>query len=812
MIDTLLQDLRYAVRTLAKSPSFTCVAVLTLALGIGANTALFSVVNAVLLRPLPYHEPDRLVAVWEANPGRGSDRNVVSPGNYLDWQSQNHVFADIAALRGWRANLSGVEQPEEVPVEYVTGNLFRTLGVRPLVGRTFTDEEVRPRGPEAVILSYETWQRLFGASPSAVGTTVVLNETPRTVVGVMPAGFVSPGASLLGAGAPSRPRMWLPLRLDPAVDYRATTGRYLVSVARLRPGITLARAQDELATIARRLEQAHPQFDAGWGVRLIPLGDQVVGGVRRTLVVLQGVVAFVLLIACGNVANLQLARATARQRDIAVRSALGAARGRIVRQLVTESLVLSGLGAVLGLWLARGGTALLSAFSASSVTRWEEIRVDGRTLVFTLGLALASSIIFGLAPAAHAAKQDLQGILKEGARVTSGGARARGLLVSAQVALAMVLLVGAGLLLRSFLRLQGQAPGFDPDRVLTARIQLAAQRYDSAARRVQFFQALLERVRRVPGVRAASAVTWLPFGGGGSANGFFIEWRPLPRPGEEPDADIRGVDPQYFRAMHIPIVRGQPFTDFDGPQVRKAVVINETLARTLFRNEDPIGQHVLMPWGDTLRGEIVAVAGDAKSVALDVAPRPTIYWAMSQFPSSFMTLVVRSAEDPLRVAPAIRAELRALDPNQPLADVRTLEEYLDRSVAQRRLTMLLLAAFAGIAFALAAVGIYGVLAHSVAQRTREIGLRMALGARAHDVLRMVVRQGMGAVGAGVLAGVAGALTLTRVMTSLLFGVSATDPLTFAGVAAVFAGVALLACWLPARRAARVDPMVALRYE
>ena len=321
MIDTLLQDLRYAVRTLAKSPSFTCVAVLTLALGIGANTALFSVVNAVLLRPLPYHEPDRLVAVWEANPGRGSDRNVVSPGNYLDWQSQNHVFADIAALRGWRANLSGVEQPEEVPVEYVTGNLFRTLGVRPLVGRTFTGEEVRPRGPEAVILSYETWQRLFGASPSALGTTVVLNETPRTVVGVMPAGFVSPGASLLGAGAPSRPRMWLPLRLDPAVDYRARVGRYLVSVARLRPGVTLARAQDELAAIARRLEQAHPQFDAGWGVRLIPLGDQVVGGVRRTLVVLQGVVAFVLLIACGNVANLQLARATERQREIAVRSA-----------------------------------------------------------------------------------------------------------------------------------------------------------------------------------------------------------------------------------------------------------------------------------------------------------------------------------------------------------------------------------------------------------------------------------------------------------------------------------------------------------
>jgi putative ABC transport system permease protein len=811
-MESLLQDIRYAGRSLLKSPGFTVVAVLTLALGIGANTAIFSVVNAVLLRPLPYAEPERLVMVWERNLQRGRDRNVISPANYLDWQSQNRVFSDIAARLYWRANLGGVEQPEELPVEYVTGNFFRTLGVRPLLGRTFTEAEDRPGGASAVLVSYDAWRRLFGGSPGVLDRSVVLNETPYTIVGVMPAGFASPGVVALGRSGRDRPQMWLPLRLDPSRDYRATSGRYLQAVARLKPGTSEANAQGDLDVIARRLSEAYPSFDAGWGVHLIPLGEQVVGGVRRALLILAGVVAFVLLIACANVANLQLVRAAARRREFAVRAALGASRGRVVRQLLAESVLLAGIGGLVGLLLASWGTGLLSALASAGLPRANEIRADGLTLLFTLGLSLASGILFGVAPALHASRPDLHDALREAARGTGRGSRTRGLLVGAQVALSMVLLIGAGLLIRSFSRLQAQDPGFNPEHVLTARIQLASARYDSTGRQVQFFQDLLERVRRVPGVRAASAITWLPFSGLGSATSFYVEGRPLPGPGEELSADIRAVDPQYFRTMQIPVTRGVPFTDVDGPRTRKAVVINETMARTMFLGQDPIGQHVLMPWDDTLRGEIVAVAGDAKHVALDSLARPMIYWAMSQFPSSFMTLVVRAANDPMDLVPSIRSELRALDPNQPLADVKPLVDYLGRSVAQRRFTTLLVAAFAGIALALAAVGLYGVLAYSVSQRTREIGVRMALGARAGDVLGMVVRQGMIVVGAGVVVGIGGAIGLTRVMTALLYGVSATDPPTFITVVAVFGLVAFLACWLPARRATRVDPMVALRSE
>jgi putative ABC transport system permease protein len=811
-MDTVLQDLRYAVRSLLKSPGFAIVAVLTLALGIGANTAIFSVVNAVLLRPLPYADPDRLVMVWERNLQRSRDRNVISPGNYLDWRSQSRAFSDIAALRAWRANLRGVEQPEELPVEYVTGNFFRTLGVQPVLGRTFTEAEDRPGGATAVLLSYDAWQRLFGGSPGVLDRSVVLNETPRRIVGVLPAGFASPGSAALGRSGRDRPQMWLPLRLDPSQDYRTTSGRYLLAVARLKPGISVANAQGDLDVIGRRLSETYPGFDAGWDVHLIPLEEQIVGGVRRALWILAGVVAFVLLIACANVANLQLVRAAARQREFAVRAALGASRGRVVRQLLAESMLLGGIGGLAGLLLASWGTGLLSALGSAGLPRANEIRADGWTLVYTLGLSLASGILFGVVPALHASRTGLHDALREGARDTSRGSRTRGLLVGAQVALSMVLLIGAGLLIRSFDRLQAQDPGFNPEDVLTTRIQLSSARYDSTGRQIRFFQGLLERVRRVPGVRSASAITWLPFSGLGSATRIYVEGRPLPRPGEELSADIRGVDPQYFRTMQIPVTHGVPFTDADGPRTRQAIVINATMARTMFPGQDPIGQHILMPWGDTLRGEIVAVAGDAKHVALDSLARPMVYWAMSQFPSSFMTLVVRTAGDPMGLVPAIRSELKALDANQPLADVKPLAEYLGRSVAQRRFTTLLVAVFAGIALVLAAVGLYGVLAYSVSQRTREIGVRMALGARAGDVLRMVVRQGMLVVGAGVVVGIGGALALTRVMTALLYGVSATDPPTFITVVAVFGLVALVACWLPARRATRVDPMVALRSE
>jgi putative ABC transport system permease protein len=812
MRDTLIQDLRYALRTLRRTPGFTVAAVACLALGIGANTAIFSVINGVLLRPLPFANPDALVVVWEAVPRRGKDRNVVSPANYLDWRAQSSVFTDIGAYIDWRANLTGLDEPVEVATSIATASFFEVLGVPAALGRVYTEAEDVPNGPAVAVLSHRLWQRQFGGRADALGKSMNLNGRPVTVVGVMPEGFGMEG---------SKADVWTPMGLDPAIDYRTRTGRYLTGVARLKTGVSPARAQTEMDAIARRLETAHPSFNAGWGVTVVPMYEQVVGGVRRSLVVLGGVVAFVLLIACANVANLLLARSTGRSREIAVRSALGAGRRRVVQQLLTESVVLALLGGAVGLFLAYWALQAVRTLAPQGVPRLASIGMDGWTLVFTAAIALATGLVFGLVPALHAGRGDLQSVLREGSRGSTSVGRARGTLVVAQVALSLVLLVGAGLMIRSFAKLQSVDPGFDPDGVLTARLQLAGQRFRASSEATAFFTQLLERVERLPGVASVGAINWLPFAGLGSGTSYWIEGRPVPPPTEEFVADVRGVDTSYFRTMRIRVARGVPFDARVNSESPKQVVVNEAFVRAHFAGSNPIGEHVLMPWGDTLRGEIVGVVADTKHTGLDSLARPMIYWAMKQFPTNFMTLVVRSqcaagagaaACDPMRLVPAITREVRALDPNQPLADVKPLDAYLGQSVAQRRFSMTLLGIFSGVALLLAAVGIYGVLAYSVAQRTREIGVRMALGARDSTVAGMVVREALGVVGVGLAIGVAGALALTRVLASLLYEVSPTDPLTFVGVALVLGAVALAASYLPARRAARVDPIVALRQE
>ena len=799
----MLHDIRVALRSLARTPGFTLVVVLTLALAIGANTSIFTVVDGVLLRPLPYHEPDRLMMLWERQADEPDSRNVISPENWRDWRSRLRSVEDAAAVFDFEVSVTGLGDPEQVPAQAVTASTFPVLGVNPMLGRTFTDEEDTPEGPAVAVLSHAYWESRFGRDPAAVGRSLTVNGTPFEVIGIMPPGFNLPE---------SRAQLWVPLSLDPAVDYRVQSGRFLRAFGRLAPDATAQQAEDEIRSVARQLEQEYPAFNTGWSATAIPLAEQVVGGTRRALLVLVGVVAFVLLIACANIANLQLARAVSRRREVAVRAALGASRERIVRDQLVESLVLAAIGGVLGLLLAVWATEALVRLAPASLPRAGEIEISARTFAFTSGLVILSALLFGLLPGLTAARIDLQSTLKEGGR-GSAASSGRGALVAVQIALSLVLLVGAGLMLRSFARLSQIDPGFKPENVLTAKINLPASRYETPERQTLLIQQLLERVRALPGVTSASATSWPPFERTGTVKtSYWLTSRPLPPPGEEPGANISAVDPEYFRTMGIEVVRGEPFTYADGAGTRMAVVVDEELVRTMFPDEDPIGQHLKMEWGDTLDAEIVAVVRDVHQRALDSLPEPTIYWAHAQFTRPRMHLVIRTAGAPSALIPAVREQLQALDPELPLADPKPLTDYLGDTVAARRFTMLLLGGFAAVALVLAAVGIGGVVANGVAQRTREIGVRMALGARRQDVLRMIMRQGMLMAGAGIAAGIIGALVLTRVIASLLYGTSPTDPITFTLVAAGLASVAAFATFIPARRATRVDPLVALREE
>ncbi len=833
-MQTLWQDLRFGARMLVKKPGFTLVAVLTLALGIGANTAIFSVVNATLLRPLPFPQPDRLALFWGSKPRTNMPQLPLSLPNFNDVRAQCQSCESLSAWTIGHSNLTqGPTQdaePERVQYAIVTADFFATLGVQPLFGRAFRAEEDNPGQASAVIISHSLWRRRFGADPAAVGKTITLDGQPREICGVLPAGFRF-------ASFPKETEVWMPFGLDPFRGRRHARGAQALGVvARLKPGVTLQQTQAELDVISRRLEQAEPFFNTNWRLQAVALHEQASGKLRRGLFVLLGAVAFLLLIACVNVANLQLARAAARRREIAIRVALGAGRFRIVRQLLVESLLLAGLGGMAGALLAWWGVDLFALIPYNAPNLFtpytvpaEQIGVDGRALGFTCLVTLLASILFGLAPAwrlGQAAKTNTQTALKEGgAQASQGTGRWRGLLVTAEVALALMLLIGAGLMIRSFARLQGVDPGFDPQNVLTCDINLPESKYQRP-QAAQFYERLLERVAALPGVSAAGAVEFLPMSGMDSNTGLLIEGRPRPAPSERIFAHHRVVTPDYFRALGIRLLQGRGFTAADNDKAPRVAIINETMARRYWPGENPIGKRAALdieamrfhpdraPDFDLALGlrEIVGVVADVKHAGPAGETVPEFYAPLAQRPARDMTLVVRTAADPAEALSLVRREVYALDKDQPVDNASTMSEWLAASVAQPRFNFLLLTVFAAVALALAALGIYGVMAWTVAQRTQEIGIRMALGARAQDVFRLMIWQGMKPAMLGVALGLLGAAALTRLMKSLLFEMSATDPVTFVVIALLLTLVALAACYIPARRAAKVDPMVALRQQ
>jgi putative ABC transport system permease protein len=801
--DEMFQDLRFGLRMLLKHKGFTAIAILTLSLGVGANTAIFSVVNAVLLRPLPFAEPERLL--WFGGWAGADKEQGVTPADFLDYREQCQSFTQIAASvsDGIPMNLSGGGEPERIKGGYVTANYLDVFGVKPILGRTFGAEEVE-RGELVAVLSYALWERRFGADPSIINRKITLDNRKFTVIGVMQPRFqYPPGVEI-----------WQPFSFPASLQspFRSREFHFLRPIARLKPGVTRAQAQAEVETIARRLQSLYPKTNANQSLFLWPLQERLVGNIRLTLLTLLGAVGCVLLIACANVANLLLARASARGREIAVRSALGASRGRVVRQLLTESLALAALGGLGGMLLAKWGVKLLVALSADYLPRADEVRINATVFGFTLAVALLTGLLFGLAPALQSARLDLTEALKEGAKSAGSGARRHrtlNLLVVGEVALAMMLLIGAGLLINSFVRLQQVSPGFDEKNLLTARIDIPNP-YAQPEKKKQFFEQLQLRVAALPGVEAVGMVTELPLARQSSDFNFNIEGRPEPAPGQSPHADIRNVNHGYFRAMRIPLLKGRYFTEADVRDNAKVVLISDELARLYFTGENPLSQHLLMGAPGKESFEIIGVVGDVRHRGLDRGLRQTIYSPSLRL--GYTNLVIRTTNDPVSLAAAVRREVTAIDPNQPVADIKTMERWVSESVAQPRFRTLLLGLFSGAALLLAMVGIYGVMSYAVTQRVHELGVRMALGARAGDVLRLVISQGMKLALAGVAIGLAAAFALTRLIKDLLFGVRATDPLTFVTIALLLAGVALVACYLPARRATKVDPMVALRHE
>ncbi|HVE78695.1 MAG TPA: ABC transporter permease [Gemmatimonadaceae bacterium] len=804
----LRQDATFAIRQLAKSPVFTAVAVVTLALGIGANTAIFSIVNGVLLRPLPYADPGRLVRVW---PAVGPEQNAFSVLNFLDWREQaTRSFSGMAAATGQTLNLTGEGEPERLRGAQVTANMFDVLGTRAVVGRTFVAGDDAAGAGRVAVLSTELWRRRFGGDSRVVGRTLRLNGEPFTVVGV----------AATGTGYPRTAELWVPFRFDSVTTDPTNRGaQYLSAVARLRRDVTAEAAKQETDAIAQRLAEQYPASNKQMTSSIIqPLHEQMVGDVRKALVAILGAVGLVLLIACANVANLMLVRATARETEVAVRAALGAGRGRIIRQFLTESLILSLAGATAGVVLASWLLRLVARFGPEDIPRLADVALDGRALGVTALVAVATGVVFGLIPALQSAAPDLARTLREGGRGVrsrAASARMRASLVVGELALAVMLLAGAGLMIRSFRQLLRVELGFEPERVVAFQTVLPDAKYDTVPKIRALTSAYQERLRTIPGASATAIALSVPMSG----MGFFITIRhidgfPDPAPGEGEASAIRSVGPGFFRALGIPLVRGRDFTDQDHGGAAKVAIVNRAAVRKFFKGQDPIGRRIEIGWGigdgDRVGGEVVGIVGDVREDGVAEEAAPILYFPFDQAPPGGFTTVIKTAGATAPVLAAARAALRDLDPELPIYNVRTMEERVAESVAQPRFYTVLLGGFAAVALLLAAVGIYGVMSYSVGQRTGEIGVRMALGARPGDVQRLVVRQGMTLAIVGVAIGVAAALASGRVMASMLFGVKASDPVTFAAVLAVLSGAALLACWLPARRAARVDPMTALR--
>jgi predicted permease len=807
---TLLQDLRYSLRGLLKSPGFTLAALLALALGTGANTAIFSVVNAVLLKPLPYPEPDRIVMVWGRFLGQGVTESKLSGPELLDFQVKSHAFTQLAASYDTKYNLTGEGEPERLPVTVASAALFDILGARAEVGRPFNRQEDSPGHDTVAVLSHDFWARRFGSSREVIGKSLTLNGHPFTVVGVMPPGFAYPSRET---------EVWLPLGLDSARP-GGRFSHYLSLLGRLKPGVSLAAAQDEMAAVARQIQAENQKdgyypADSGWGAFVQPLRERIVGEVRPALLLLLGAVGFVLLIACANVANLLLARSEGRQREIALRAAIGAGRGRIFRQLMTESLCLALLGGALGLVLASLGVHLLIVLNPPNVPRLSEASsLDGTVLLVSLSIALLTGVVFGLAPMFHSLRIDLNESLKEGARGSTGraGEATRRMLIVSEVGLSLILLIGAALTIESFLRLQKVAPGFHAERVLTAQLTLSRSKYREGPQQAAFFTRLAEAARALPGVEAVGLVSQLPLTDDDSSGNITLEGRPL-APGEvPPEVSLRTVDPGYFAAMRIPVAKGRVFAAADRADAPAVAVVDQAMARRFWPDGQSLGKRLKLGGRDSKSPwmTVVGVVGDVKHHGLNAAEQEAIYVSEAQLPQAMMSLVVRSASSPAGLVKPVKRAVRTLDPDLPVARVATLESLLQASLARPRFNLLLISILAVLALLLTVVGIYSVVSYSVLQRAHEIGIRMAIGSDRRGVLTLIIRQVLTYTGIGIGVGLVGAVLLTRLMSRLLFGVSATDVSVFAGVSLLLMAVSAAAGYIPARRATRLDPVAVLR--
>jgi putative ABC transport system permease protein len=822
LAETMMQDFCYGLRTMLRAPGFTALAVIVLALGIGANTAIFSVVNAVLLRPLPFDQPDRLIQLWHTPPQAafpGMKIFAVSPANFIDWRNQSRAFEGMSAYGFGRYTLTGSGNPEAIRTCAGTSGLFSILHVRPMLGRDFLDDEYKPGHDHEVVLSYRLWRSHFGGNPEIVGKNIELTGQAFAVIGVMGAGFQFPIAS----DPDDQPQMWKPLAWSDQARAVRDNHNYAV-VARLRDGVSLRQAQAELDAISNGLAQQYPSQNKGWGAIAVPLRDDLVSDVRPALLILLGAVLFVLLIACANVASLILSRTFSRRKESAVRAALGATRRRLLQQAFTETLLLGVIGGALGLVFAHYGLILIVRFLAQRLPRSNEIALDGRVLVFTLGVSLFTGFAAGLLPALRMAKADLNEALKQGLGRTasdSGGGRTRNVLVVSEVALSLMLLIGAGLMIRSLWILQKTNPGFDPDHVVTMTVSIPQNKFPEPGQEVSYFNRVLERVRALPGVQAAGLIDAMPLSDDGSHQPISIEGRPALAMADQPNVDVRLISPGYLSAMHISLLRGRGVDDSDVPGRPGAVLISQSMAELFWPHEDPIGKHLTMYFFPDVARVVVGVVADVKLQALnETRPAPTLYLPLGQLSppkganwSSFgMILAVRTGMGPVSTIPSITSSVRDVDADIPLLNILTMGDRVSESLSPQRFSMLLLTAFAGLALLLAVVGIYGVMSYSVSRRTQEIGIRVALGATRKDVLMLVVRRGLLLALTGSAIGIVGALLLSRVIASQLYGISPTDPITFVAVSILLTAVALAASYLPARRAMRVDPMVALKYE